>query len=93
MEPAVLKKVLVNQLDAEEDGGLYRLPDNSSVSLLIEAEEGIIPVSELEEIEFTDDYVIVTAEEERLYVDEDTFFALRQDDLEERHPEKRPGFH
>lgn len=93
MELNVLEDILTNQLGAESAAGALSLPDGRRVTLLIETGDGIMPVGRVRSVELGETYVTVTTEEQRYFLDPNVLFAVRQDDIEERAAESRPGFH
>lgn len=93
MSPEVLEEILVEQFDAEKDGGDILIPTGKRVTLLLQAGDSLMPVNRVRRISFTTDYVAVTTEEERYFIDVSRVFGVRQDDYEARPADARPGFH
>lgn len=93
MSPEVLEEILVEQFDAEKDGGDILIPTGKRVTLLLQAGDSLMPVNRVRRISFTTDYVSVTTEEERYFIDVSRIFGVRQDDYEARSADARPGFH
>ncbi|QDG54602.1 hypothetical protein FIV42_28805 [Persicimonas caeni] len=93
MTPEVLEEILVEQFDAEKEGGDLLIPTGKRVTLLLQAGDSLMPVNRVRRISFTTDYVSVTTEEERYFIDVERLFGVRQDDYEARPADARPGFH
>ncbi len=93
MSPEVLEEILVDQFDAEKEGGDILIPSGKRVTLLLQAGDSLMPVNRVRRINFTTDYVAVTTEEERYFIDVERVFGVRQDDYEARPADARPGFH
>ncbi len=93
MTPEVLEEILVDQFDAEKEGGDLVIPEGKRVTMLLVAGDSLMPVTRVRRITFTTDYVSVTTEEERYFIDVGRVFGVRQDDYEARPAESRPGFH
>jgi hypothetical protein len=93
MSPEVIEEILVEQFNAEKEGGDLLIPTGKRLTLLLMAGDSIMPVNRVRRISFTTDYVSVTTEEERYFIDLERIFGVRQDDYEARSPDARPGFH
>ena len=93
MTPEVLEEILVEQFDAEKEGGDILIPSSKRVTMLLVAGDSLMPVNRVRRISFTTDYVAVTTEEERYFIDVARIFGVRQDDYEARPADARPGFH
>lgn len=93
MTPEILEEILVDQFDAEKEGGELMLPSGGRVTLLLVAGDSLMPINKLRRLSFTTDYVAVSTEEERYFVDPERIFGVRQDDYESRPADSRPGFH
>ena len=93
MTPEVLEEILVEQFDAEKEAGEVLIPTGTRVTLLLETGDSIMPVDRIRRLSFTTEYVSVTTDEERYFLDVERIFGVRQDDYEQRPAEARPGFH
>lgn len=93
MTPEILEEILVEQFEAEKEGGEVLLPSAARVTLLLTAGDSLMPVNRVRRISFTTDYVSVTTDEERYFIDLERIFGVRQEDYDARSAESRPGFH
>jgi hypothetical protein len=93
MTPEVIEEILVEQIGAEKDGGELLIPAGKRMTLMLTAGDSIMPVNRVRRITFTTEYVAVTTEEERYFLDVERIFGVRQDDYEARSADARPGFH
>jgi hypothetical protein len=93
MTPEVIEEILVEQFGATKEGGDLTIPTGKRLTLLLVAGDSLMPVNRVRRISFTTDYVAVTTEEERYFIDMERVFGVRQDDYEARSADARPGFH
>lgn len=93
MNPEILEEILVDEFDAEKEGGELQIPSGTRVTLLLVAGDSLMPVARVRRIVFTTDYVSVTTEEERYFIDIERIFGVRHEDYDARSTESRPGFH
>jgi hypothetical protein len=93
MSPETLEEILVGQFGAEKDGGEIMIPESRRVTVLLLAGESLMPVGRVRRISFTTDFVAITTDEQRYFLDAEHVFGVRQDDYDERSADSRPGFH
>lgn len=91
MGPALLRHILVLELDSKEDGN-DSLILRDRTTFLLAGPEGLVAVAKVSTVQFKDGFICLHGEEGRFFCEEDKVFGIRAE-LEDSKSDKRPGFH
>lgn len=74
--PDMFRAILAD-LNATADGALHTLPDGCKVTVFVQNEGGLVPVTKVTAVEFKDVYMVLRSDEGRVFAATDTFALLR----------------
>mgnify|MGYP006278798057 CR=1 FL=1 len=92
MKADALESILVDRLEAEQDGNVFRLPDDKEVTALLRTGADLLHVQRLKLIEFGDEGTTLVTKQSEYFVDTADVFALKLEGSRIQPREQRPGF-
>ncbi|MEM1349136.1 MAG: hypothetical protein AAGI01_11305 [Myxococcota bacterium] len=92
IELSVMQTLLVEEFEATVDGQTYHVDEDKRLTVVLVHTNGVMMIPKVRALDFRDDVVIVTTDEERTYLPPATIFALRGANPEKATDENRPGF-
>ena len=87
----VLKAVLSDELEASEDSGTYTIPGQYKVTVLVQADGDVVPVTRVTGLKVSDHYLTFVTEDGHFFIEPSRVFAVKSEG--DSAGEKRPGFH
>ena len=87
-----LQTVLTDELDASVDDNKYALPHGTRITVFLQAEGTVLPVHKVDNVVFRDDYLVLEADEGRVFSDAGAIVAVRADQEATARRDSRVGF-
>lgn len=79
MQLETMTRILVDELKATAEDKTYSLPSGTKVTVFVSSGASIVPVNKITKLAMRDEYVILSSEEGRVFLDTPTIVALRAD--------------
>jgi hypothetical protein len=92
MNLELMRKILVEELEATPDGDTLEVPSERKVTILVRFGDDTLRVARVQAVRVTGEFVNLVGETEQFFVDRGSDFAVKSEDASKRR-EARPGFH
>jgi len=92
IELSVMKTLLVEEFGAVVDGETYLVEEDKRLTVVLVHTNGVMMIPKVRSLQFREDVVVVTTDEERTFLPPATIFAMRGANPEKAKDENRPGF-
>jgi len=92
MQATSLKTILVDRLDADTDGDVYRLPEERNVAALLRTGAELLHVDKLRVVEFGEEATTLVTKRSEYFVETTDVFALKLEGSRIQPRESKTGF-
>lgn len=92
LDREILQHILTSKLGATQEGNLYKLKGDETVTVLVKQGEGSMQVQQISSITFEERYVALSSEEDVYFFEQGVILGLKASNPEVDRDEKRPGF-